>query len=64
MTDKISVHIDPIEQRSDILDHQVENCPTCGTYLETSFGLGGGGFGVYGFCLKCERIIWKCQVED
>ena len=65
MSDKqISIHIDPTEQREDILTEQVENCPACNTHLETSFGLGGGGFGVYGYCETCERIIWKCQVEE
>lgn len=59
-----TLFIDLAEQRKDVLDHQVENCPTCNTHLETSFGLAGGGMGVYGYCDKCERVIWKCQVED
>lgn len=63
MAEDFDVHIDPIEQRSEILDRQVENCPTCSTTLESGFGLAGGGFGVYGYCPKCERVVWKCQVE-
>ena len=63
MADDFTVHVDSIEQRPDILNYQVENCPTCSTKLEEGFGLGGGGFGVYGYCPKCERIVWKCQVE-
>jgi hypothetical protein len=47
-----------------ILDHQVENCPTCNGALEESFGLAGGGFGIYGYCSTCERIVWKCVTEE
>jgi hypothetical protein len=64
MAEQTGVHIDLAEQREDILDRQVENCPKCATLLEDGFGMAGGGFGVYGFCPKCERVIWKCQVED
>lgn len=66
MTDepKISVHIDTTEVHDGILDHQVENCPKCGTELQTSFGLAGGGFGVYGFCEPCGKVIWKCVTDD
>jgi hypothetical protein len=62
--EQVSVHIDPIEQHKDVLDYQVDACPTCQSELESGFGLVGGGFGGYGFCPKCERVIWKCQVED
>lgn len=62
--DQIEIHIiDPIEQRADILDYQVEDCPTCQSKLEDGFEIGEGGFGPYGFCPKCERFIRKCQVE-
>lgn len=59
----ISVHIDPVEQREDILDYQVQNCPKCNTEVIDGFGMAGGGMGVYGMCPKCERVVWKCQVE-
>lgn len=63
MSSEPSVHVDLVEQREDILDHQVEACPTCkGPPLEDGFGMAGGGMGVYGFCPKCERVVWKCQV--
>lgn len=67
MTDKdekISVHIDSSEVRPGILDHQVENCPTCNSSLYESFGLAGGGFGPYGYCEKCECVVWKCVTND
>lgn len=59
-----TVHIDSSEIRKDILDYQVEDCPTCGTKVEDGFGLAGGGFGVYGYCSKCKRVVWKCSVEE
>jgi ssDNA-binding Zn-finger/Zn-ribbon topoisomerase 1 len=59
----VSVHIDTKEQHEGILDTQVENCPKCSSKLDEGFGMAGGGFGVYGYCPKCEKIIWKCQVE-
>jgi len=64
MSDEPRVHIDPIDVREGILDYQVENCPTCNTLVEDGFGLAGGGIGVYGYCPKCERIVWKCVVEE
>lgn len=60
----ISVHIDSIEQREDILNYQVQSCPKCSTGVQDGFGMAGGGMGVYGYCPKCERVVWKCQVED
>ena len=39
-------------------------CPVCKTELEAGFGLAGGGYGVYMYCPKCEKIITKTQVED
>lgn len=62
--DKIEVHIDPSEVREGVLDRQVDECPTCKGPLEQGFGLAGGGFGVYGYCGKCEKIVWKCVVDE
>ena len=59
-----AIHVDAIEVREDILDHQVELCPHDGAGLESGFGLGGGGFGPYGFCPQCNRIIWKISLGD
>ena len=57
-------HLASREVREGILDRQVENCPTCGSTLETGYGLAGGGMGVYGFCDPCGKIVWKCVTED
>ena len=64
MTDKITVHIANAEVRDGILDHQVEECPACKGPLEMGFGLAGGGMGVYGYCEKCERVVWKCDTGE
>lgn len=64
MTKDISVHIDSNEVREDILTEQVEACPTCHGQLEIGFGLAGGGFGPYGYCDSCGKIIWKCVSEE
>lgn len=65
MTDEpIIGHIASVEVRDGILDHQVDECPTCKGPITDGFGLAGGGCGVYGYCEKCERIIWKCVVEE
>lgn len=64
MTEKFTGHIAMNEVREGILDHQVENCPTCNTELQQSFGLAGGGFGAYGYCEPCGKIIWKCIVDE
>lgn len=60
----IHIHIDPADVRADILDHQVQNCPTCSSELTDGFGLAGGGYGPYGFCEKCQRIIYKINLPD
>jgi hypothetical protein len=49
------------EPEQEILDHQVEECPTCKGPLEQGYGLAGGGIGSYGYCERCDRIVWKCQ---
>lgn len=64
MSDEPQVHVDPSEIREGILDRQVENCPKCNTTLEQGFGLAGGGFGVYGYCPTCERVVWKCAIDE
>lgn len=66
MNDKIgpTVIIDSSEVREDILDHQVEACPTCKGELFEGFGLAGGGFGIYGYCDACSKVVWKCVSEE
>lgn len=59
-----SVHLDMAEQRKDVLDYQVANCPTCNTRLQEGFGLAGGGYGPYGYCEECNRVVWKCQLPE
>jgi len=63
-TDELSVHIDSGEVREGILNYQVHECPTCKGPVTDGFGLAGGGFGAYGYCEKCKRIVWKCTVEE
>lgn len=62
--DQIIGHIAGVEVREGILDYQVSHCPTCNTEVTNGFGLAGGGFGAYGYCEKCERVVWKCAVEE
>lgn len=64
MTDESHIHTSGSEVREGILDHQVEDCPKCGSSLEQSFGLAGGGFGAYGYCPSCERVVWKCVFDE
>ena len=65
MNDKTNfVHLSPSEVREGILDHQVEKCPTCDGPLEDGFGLAGGGFGPYGYCEACEKVVYKINLSD
>lgn len=65
MTDKIVVHIDASEKRADLPEYdQMATCPHCGGETETGFGLAGGGFGIYAYCGRCERITSKSVTED
>jgi len=68
MTDKIFVHVDASEKRSDLPDCGATDglCPTCGQRLETGFGLAGGGYGVYEYCAneQCNGLVTKTVVED
>lgn len=62
MTDKI--HVDNAEQDPGLPDFCPDVCPTCGTEAESGFGLAGGGYGVYTYCPKCEKMLGKVQVEE
>jgi len=42
----------------------MEPCPKCGSGTEMGFGLAGGGYGPYRYCLTCEEIIEKWQDDD
>lgn len=65
MIDKpIHIHIDSTEQRADIPNVCPDTCPDCGTEAVTSFGLAGGGFGVYTYCPKCAKILGKVQIKE
>jgi hypothetical protein len=52
------------DKPDEILDRQVEACPRCGGGLQQGFGLAGGGFGVYGYCDPCGRVVWKCVIKE
>lgn len=41
-----------------------ENCPTCGAKTDIGYGLAGGGFGPYTYCLKCEVVTSKSPDEE
>jgi hypothetical protein len=59
------VHIDSTEQHPDVPERAPETCPKCGgREFEVSFGLAGGGYGVYEYCVGCGTIVSKMQVED
>lgn len=42
--------------------HEIEHCPKCGSDIGLGFGLAGGGFGEYKYCLgekgDCDWF-WK-----
>ncbi len=40
-------------------------CPHCGTKLESGYGMAGGGMGVYTFCPneKCGQYFDKVQTD-
>jgi hypothetical protein len=63
--DLTGVHIDSAEQHPAVPDHTPEACPKCGGQeFEGGFGLAGGGYGVYEYCVGCGTIVSKTQVED
>ena len=43
-------------------DH--DRCPTCNRPLENGFGVAGGGYGVYTYCLKCSVVTSKTEVDE
>jgi hypothetical protein len=48
-----------------IPDHQGNGfCPYCKNPEEISFGLAGGGYGVYGYCPNCNKVLWKVQERE
>jgi uncharacterized protein (UPF0212 family) len=63
--DDISIHIDGSDKRKDIPDITGQtHCPACNSELQSGFGLAGGGYGVYMYCEKCERVVEKTFVDE
>lgn len=60
--DEIHVHIDSSEQDKDIPEVQPTVCPKCtGSNFDMGFGLAGGGFGPYTYCVDCGAVVHKTQ---
>lgn len=58
-------HIALSEQRPEIPTQQGDGiCPECKVEEEIGFGLAGGGFGAYGYCPNCNKMLWKCQDDS
>lgn len=65
MTDKLVVHVDPIDKREGMPEvDQGGRCPHCGGPTVDGFGLAGGGFGVYTYCEACERVVSKTLMDE
>ena len=62
--DKITIHIDAAHKREELPEFSQEPCLHCGGETETSFGLAGGGYGIYAFCPRCERVTSKSEVDE
>lgn len=62
--DKITIHIDAAKKRSELPDYSQDACPHCGGETETGFGLAGGGYGVYTYCVSCGKLVSKSEVQE
>lgn len=64
---RATVHIDALTKRADLPDcgETEGKCPTCGNYLQTGFGLAGGGYGVYEYCDNddCQKVVTKTETD-
>lgn len=65
--EKITLFIDSSEKHEglpEMGDHDL--CPECKSELELGFGLAGGGYGPYTYCLNCGKVTSKsCEpIED
>jgi hypothetical protein len=63
MKNKIEIHIDSCEQHESIPDAQFQYCPKCGKECTQSFGLAGGGYGVYSYC-EDHGVVGKIQIDE
>jgi hypothetical protein len=65
---KPRIHISASNKRADLPDCGATNglCPTCGSGLQTGFGLAGGGYGVYEYCdnESCDKVVTKTETDD
>jgi ssDNA-binding Zn-finger/Zn-ribbon topoisomerase 1 len=62
--DKTIFHVDAKHKREELPEYdQLAPCPKCGGETETSYGLAGGGFGIYAYCPKCEVITSKSETD-
>lgn len=46
--------------------HDREKCPRCGSWIGHGFGLAGGGYGLYKYCLNeaCDWMWKECLNVD
>jgi hypothetical protein len=60
--DKISVHIDLSEiEPQEVPPRSDGKCQYCGGDTDQSYGMAGGGMGVYTYCTVCGRVTDKWQ---
>ena len=63
--DPVIIHIDAANKREGLPEYsQDDPCPHCGGPTESGFGLAGGGFGVYSYCVRCEKVVSKSEVNE
>jgi len=61
---KITIHLDSATQDPSVPNHQVEQCPWCGSKdLLDGYGMMGGGIGVWQVCNTCNKLASKVQTE-
>lgn len=63
--DKIHIHIDPSEIDPSLPGVDADGrCAVYGGETDVSFGLAGGGYGAYTYCIECGVILEKTEAID
>jgi hypothetical protein len=68
MTDELTIHIDQAHKREELpeMGRSVKcdrsDCPH--PIFTSGYGLAGGGFGMYEYCEKCEKIVSKTETGE
>jgi transcription elongation factor Elf1 len=61
----VKLHLDSSEKRESLPEFDEDlKCPSCDALTIVSYGLAGGGCGLYTSCVECGNVVSKSTEDD